>query len=93
MEAQAAEVTYWTVSVVKYRRKSVFLLVLSFMLVVALPVCVAADHPWTSVVLFVVLVACVAVLVSNVLDWRSSLEFRDLEADRLADLMGEVIAR
>lgn len=87
--AQEAEAAYWAVRVAEYRRKSLVLLVLSFVLVVALSVCLVADYPWPSVVLFVALVACVAVLVSNVLDWRSSIEFRDLEYRRLDDLLEE----
>jgi hypothetical protein len=91
MKAQASEVTYWTVRVTEYRRKTVFATLLSFLLVIALSICVVSDFLWPSVVMFVALVVCVAVLVSNVLDWRSSVEFRDAETEQLADLMNEVI--
>lgn len=91
MKAQESEVTYWSARVMEYRRKTVFSLALSLLLVAALSVCVVSDFLWPSVVLFAALVVCVAVLVSNVLDWRSSVEFRDLETEQLADLMNEVI--
>ncbi|MDN5978655.1 MULTISPECIES: hypothetical protein [Bifidobacterium] len=89
MAAQEVEAAYWAVRVVEYRRKSLVAVVLSFMLVAALSVCLVADYLWPSVVLFVALAACVALLVSLVLDWRSSVEFRDLESKRLNDLLEE----
>ena len=89
MAAQYAEITYWAGRAAEYRGMSILSGFLSVLLVVALSVCVVSDFLWPSIVLFVALVVCVAMLVSNVLDWRSSSEFRDLESKRLDDILEE----